>query len=182
MPLFDFRKLYGAELAAALRPDERLHAVGPYTEPLAGDESRLGVAGPGPDRLILGFSFLHGLLWNHHRIDRALGGVCGVGGPDSIAVRLWRAAEDCPDNTYYAVTDQRLVLLAWRLPAEFRVVFEVPRSAVAGARRKGKPFQRGRVELRFTDGSMKAFTTGILRTTHARALLKALSLDRLPGR
>jgi hypothetical protein len=41
MPLIDYVKLYGADVAKALRPSERLLAMGVYREPLVGDDSRL---------------------------------------------------------------------------------------------------------------------------------------------
>src|SRR4051794_4627384 len=97
MPLINYVKLYGAEVAKVLDRDERLIEMGLYREPLLGDESRLerttdelsgGPSGPderdrsgGTDKFVQGFDPLAGgLQVNPRRIDRALGGLSGVGG------------------------------------------------------------------------------------------------------
>jgi hypothetical protein len=197
MPLIDFVKIYGPDVAGLLGRDERLLVMAGYHEPLIGDESRLvrtvdelsprmrryvDKHGPLPapsDKFVQGFDpLLGGLLVNYHRIDRFMGGISGEGGPDSMAGRLWRAVKEPTGRSLYvAVTGRRLLVLAMSIPeGEFTVVFEAPRSAIASARRAGKLlFQRGRVEVRFTDGSMKAFTTAMLSTSRARSLVAALS-------
>jgi len=76
------------------------------------------------------------------------------------------------------VTDRRLLLLAARgvgASRTFQIVFDLPRSEVSGAARRGRPLQRGRVEVRFTDGSTKAWTTGMLSAGRARSLVTALT-------
>ncbi len=113
----------------------------------------------------------------------AKGGISGAGGPESVAGRWWRAARDDRnrwDALEYGVTDRRLLLLTSRNRGaggtEYRILFEVPRSAVASVARRGKLlFQRGRVEVRLTDGSMIAWSTGMVSTARARALAAALS-------
>jgi hypothetical protein len=197
MPLINYVKVYGAEVAKVLDAGERLLDMGRYREPLIGDESRLlrtpeelspGVRrlvqkhGPLPersDKLVEGFDpLMGGLQVNPRRIDRFMGGISGEGGPASLAGRLWRAPRSHPGSTYYAVTDRRLLLLAASGPgaADYRIIFEAPRAAVVSAARRGKLlFQRGRVEVAFTDGSMKAWTPGLLSSARARSLVAALS-------
>jgi hypothetical protein len=195
MPLIDYVKLYGSDVAKVLDRHETLVDMGSYREPLIGDESRLTRTvdelsprlrqmveehGPAPrsDKVIEGFDPLRGgIQVNPRRIDRFLGGVSGEGGPGSAAGRLWRAGKG-DGSRYYAVTDRRLLLLAQATvgSGEYQIVFDLPRSDVVSARRRGKlMFQRGRVEVRFSDGSMKAWTTGLLSTARARSLVAALS-------
>ncbi len=197
MPLIDFVKTYGPDVAKLLGRDERLLAMAGYNEPLIGDESRLGRtldelsprmrryvekhgAPPQPsDKFVQGFDpLMGGILVNYNRIDRFVGGISGEGGPGSMAGRFWRAVKEPTDGSLYvAVTGRRLLVLSMSVPKEeFTIVFEAPRSAIASVRRAGKLlFQRGRVEVRFTDGSMKAFTTAMLSTARARSLVAALS-------
>jgi hypothetical protein len=195
MPLIDYVKLYGSDVAKVLDRGETLVDMGSYREPLIGDESRLTRTvdelsprlrqmveehGPAPksDKIIEGFDPLRGgVQVNPRRIDQVLGGISGEGGPESAAGRLWRAGKG-DGSRYYAVTDRRLLLLAQAAigSGEYTIVFDLPRTAVASARRRGKlMLQRGRVEVRFTDGSMKAWTTGLLSTARARSLVAALS-------
>lgn len=197
MPLIDFVKIYGPDLVKLLGRDEHLLAMAGYSEPLIGDESRLGRTvdelsprmrrhidkyGPPPepsDKFVQGFDpLMGGILVNYNRIDRFMGGISGEGGPESMAGRLWRAVKEPSSGSHYvAVTGRRLLVLSMSIPThEFTIAFEAPRSAIASARRVGKLFfQRGRVEVRFTDGSMKAFTTAMLSTARARSLVAALS-------
>jgi hypothetical protein len=195
MPLINYLKLYGTDVAKALEQDERLIEMGLYREPLLGDESRLerttdeltgGPRGsvddhgaPGTtDRFVQGFDPLRGgLQVNPRRIDRALGGVSGVGTAGSFACRLWWAARHHDGSTYYAVTERRLLLLGTTRAGagDYQILLAVPRAQVASAARRGKLlFQRGRVEVAFTDGSMKAWTTAMLSTGRARSLVAAL--------
>jgi hypothetical protein len=197
MPLIDFAKIYGPDVAKLLGPDERPLVMASYNEPLIGDESRLTRTvdelsprmrwlidkyGPPPapsEKFVEGFNpLLGGLLVNYDRIDRFMGGISGEGGPESMAGRLWRAVnKPSGRGLYVTVTGQRLLVLSKSVAEEeFTIVFESPRSAITSARRAGKLlFQRGRVEVRFTDGSMKAFTTAMLSAARARSLVAALS-------
>ncbi len=196
MPLINYVKVYGSDVAKVLEPGERLLDMYLYREPLIGDDSRLGrtpdevsprmrrivekhgPVPPAPDRLIEGFDPLAGIMVNPDRMNRLFGGVTGIGGPESVAGRIWRVAKAHEDHLDYAVTDRRLLLLATTSPtaADYRIVFEVPRGAVASARRRGKLlFQWGRVEVRFADGSMKAWTPGMLSFGRARSLVATLT-------
>jgi hypothetical protein len=199
MPLINYVKLYGADVAKVLQSDEQLIDMGLYREPLIGDESRLeravdelsprmrryvkerGPLPPRSDKFFQGFDlFRGGVQVNPDRINRLMGGISGEGGTDSMAGRLWLAANsrDRGGSTYYAVTERRLLLLteAKINSGDYQILFELPRSAVASVARKGKLlFQRGRVEVRFTDGSMKAWTPGMLSAARARSLVAALS-------
>jgi hypothetical protein len=174
--------------------------LGLYHEPFVGDESRLartrdelsprmrryadkhGSPPPASEKLIEGFDPLTGVHVNDNRIARFFGGLSGEGPVDSVAGRWWRAAKDRPetlDHTEYGVSNRRLLLLTSRSRSdhtEYKIIFSVPREQVASVVRRGKLlFQRGRVEVRFTDRSMIAFTTGMLTTGRARALVAALS-------
>ena len=204
MPLIDYLKLYGTNAAEVLDQGEQLLDMGLYREPLIGDESKLGrtidelsprlrerverrggQTVTGSDRFVQGFDVLAGgLRVNPHRIDRIFGRISGVGGRDSVAGRMWRAGRNRVGGTYYAVTGHRLLLLGTDKVGlrVYRVLFDVPRAEVASAVRKGKIlFQRGRVEIRFTDGSMLALTPGMVSTARARSLVAALSSPMSPG-
>lgn len=178
MPLIDHVKLYGEDVSKVLQPGERLLAMGFFTSDL-GDKERLpDHDGPLPsDKFFLGFKLLAGgLRTNPHRFDRFFFGVSGIGGRSTIAGQFFRVTEDTRISPHYAVTDRRLLLLHEEKTGsgDYRIVFETPRSTVASAARRGRLFQRGRVELTFTDGSMKALTTGMLFTGRARQLVRAL--------
>jgi hypothetical protein len=197
MPLINYVKLYGADVAKVLEPDEQLIDMGLYQEPLIADGSRLErtvdevsprmrraverhrALPPSPVTFAQGFDVLRGgPQASPDRINRLVGGICGEGGADSIAGRLWRAAERHDGSSYYAVTVRRLLLLAENLngSVKYQILFDLPRSAVASAALSGKLlFQRGRVEVRFTDGSMKAWTPGIVFAARGRSLVAALS-------
>jgi hypothetical protein len=194
VPLFNKVKIYGDVVAKVLEPGERLLALGTFHELLNGDDSKLERADhelsplqqrylrehghriPTSDRFFQGVDWL-GVHVNSDRIDRALSGLCGVGAPDSIAGRMWRASKDA-SGVEWAVTDRRLLLLAsdMALDTTYTIVFSVPRSSIASAARRGKLlFQWGRVEVTFTDGSMLAWNAALLDVSAARTLVAALS-------
>jgi hypothetical protein len=186
MPLINYLKHYGTDVEKVLQPGERLIDLGLYHEPLLGDESRIAPAagsGSSPEKLVEGFDLTRGgLQVNPSRIDRLFGGLAGEGGADSVAGLWWRAVKtgDRWDSTEYGVTDRRLLLLTSRTrgagETEYKIMHAVPRGQVASALRRGRwMFQRGRVEVRFTDGSMIAWSTGMLSTARARSLVAALS-------
>jgi hypothetical protein len=202
MPLIDYLKHFGAAAGKVLQPDERLIDLGLYHEPLVGDESRLirtrdelsprlrrhvdehGPLPPRSDKFFQGFDLLRGgLQVNPDRINRFLGGVSGEGDAESLGGRWWRTAKSDQnrwDSLEYAVTDRRLLLLTDKSRGaggtEYKILFELPRPTVASAARRGKLlFQRGRVEVHFTDRSMIAWSTGMLSTARARSLVAALS-------
>jgi hypothetical protein len=200
--LFNHLKHFGGDAERVLQPGERLLDLGLYHEPLAGDESRLarttdelsprmrrqvdehGAQPPPSEKLVEGFDpTIGGLQVNQSRIDRLLGGLSGAGAADSVAGQWWRAVKGRAqrwDTTEYAVTDRRLLLLTSRTRGagntEYKIMHEVPRRRVSSAVRRGKwLFQRGRVEVRFTDGSMIAWSAGLLSTRRAHALVAALA-------
>jgi hypothetical protein len=197
MPLINYVKLYRADVASVLEPGEQLIDMGPYQEPLIADGSRLErtvdevsprmrraverhrALPPSPDASAQGFDLLRGgPQAGPDRINRFVGGSCGEGAADSVAGRLWRAAERHDGASYYAVTVRRLLLLAESLSdsVKYQILFDLPRSSVASAALSGKLFfPRGRVEVRFTDGSMKAWTAGTVFAARARSLVAALS-------
>ncbi|WP_159079566.1 hypothetical protein [Plantactinospora sp. BC1] len=193
--MINYVKVYGSDVARLFASGERLVDMGGYREPLIGDESRLGRTpeemgararrveerSPGAmqsEKFVQGFDpFAGGLQTNPDRIDRFLGGLSGEGGPGSAAGRLWRAAKGYGGIAYYAVTDRRLLLVGNNPGADtFDLLFEVPLAQVVAATVRGKLLmQRGRVEVRFADGSMKAWTPGMFSTSAARRLVAALS-------
>jgi hypothetical protein len=194
MPLINHLKYARADVEKVLEPGERLIDLGLYHEPLIGDESRLeraedelsprmrrcvdkhGSPPPRSERLF-SFDLFTGLDVNEDRVARFFGGRKGEGAVDSVAGRWWRAAKNRAGLTEYGVTDRRLLLLASLSGKDkYKVTFSVPRAQVESVAHRGKLlFQRGRVEVRFTDRSMIAFTTGMLTTGPARALVAALS-------
>jgi hypothetical protein len=196
MPFVDYVELHGDDIAKYLEPGERLIDMGPYNEPAIGDESKLELAfeeldpaiqahlrkngqsepPPPSDKLYEGFSFFGGgIQLNHDLINRWIGGLNGIGKPTSVAGRLWRAGQPRGFDAC-AVTTYRLLFLIEPKSRDFRIAFEVPRHHIASAELRGKLFfQRGRVEVRFTDGSMIAWTPGMLFATRGRMLVAALT-------
>ena len=183
--MIDFLRVYGTEVGALLLPGETVLDLGPYREP-PGDASRLertpGESGAGiaaADRLVTGFDPLAGgVQTDPRRIDWFLAGSKGSGAPGSAAGQLWRAAAGRGETYFVAVTNRRLLLLAARgvgAQRPFRIAWERPCSAIAGATRRGRLLQAGRVEVAFTDGSTKAWTTGIFSAARARTLIAALT-------
>jgi hypothetical protein len=198
MPLINYLKHFKADVEKVLQPGEQLIDLGLYHAPLVGDESRLErtrdelsprmrryadrhgspppSSPPSPSGKLFSFDLFTGLDVNDDRVARFFGGRSGEGSVDSVAGRWWRAAKDL-SSAEYGVTNRRLLLL--NRPAgedAYEIAFSVPREQVAFAARRGKLlFQRGRVEVRFTDRSMIAFTTGLLTTGRARSLVAALA-------
>lgn len=183
--MIDFLRVYANEVGALIPPGEIVLDMGRYREP-PGDVSRLertpdepGAGIPPADRLVTGFDpFAGGVQTDARRIDRFLAGSKGAGSPSSMAGRLWRAARGQGETFFYAVTNRRLLLLAARGAGPqrpFRVAWEVPRSSVVVAARHGRFLQAGRVEVGFSDGSAKAWTTGTFSAARARTLVAALT-------
>jgi hypothetical protein len=112
--------------------------------------------------------------WNRIDWDEKLGGTSVSGRPDSLAVRL-------ADGTRHGVaqfgvvTARRFVVVRRIGTDRFTLVAEAPRSDVVDVRRRGRPFQRGRVVIGFADGSRLAVHTGILVTGQAKRLVATLS-------
>lgn len=202
MPLFNQRKLFGDDVAKVLQPGEQLLALGPFHEPLNGDESKLELEEHELGKFEREFlrqhghrpetsdSFFQGIDWtgvhiNPDRIRRAMSGLSGAGAATSVAGRMWRAGKDQTGGfVEWAVTDRRLLLLKGDIAVNrtYTILYEVPRSSVASAARRGKLlFQWGRVEVSFTDGSMLAWNAALLDISAARSLVAALSGPIQPG-
>ncbi|MGC4818784.1 hypothetical protein [Micromonospora sp. DT63] len=112
-------------------------------------------------------------------VDRVAFGVAGRGSPGSAASTLRYARRPVPpvtsiEDTVLAVTDRRLLVCAsgprklWssqaddeRATAETRIVWSVPRPAVADARVGWHRLNPKRLRIEFTDGSWLAFTVPI---------------------
>jgi hypothetical protein len=194
VPLFNQVKLFGDDVAKVLEPGERLLALGAFHELLNGDDSKLELEDHELSplqqrflwehgrRLSTSDKFFQGVDWggihiNPDRLRRAFSGLSGVGSPDSIAGRMWRASKDA-SGVEWAVTDRRLLLLTsdTAVNKTYTILFSVSRSLIASAARRGKLlFQWGRVEVSFTDGSMLAWNAALLDLSAARALVAALS-------
>jgi hypothetical protein len=114
-----------------------------------------------------------------------MSGLSGAGAATSVAGRMWRAGKDQTGGfVEWAVTDRRLLLLKGDIAVNrtYTILYEVPRSSVASAARRGKLlFQWGRVEVSFTDGSMLAWNAALLDVSAARSLVAALSGPIQPG-
>lgn len=191
------------DIDSLLGSNERLLDIGRYAEPPIGDRRWLerttlpptrnmlrywqkhGRPPPPRDGSIVGFDLLSFELGlNNDRIARFWGGLNGKGYSDSMAGSMWRAVATAPGEPYYMVTDQRfLVVMKKSEDDEFEVAFFLPRSEITAARRRGRPLQRGRVELWFKDRSMIALGTGVFRTHRAQSLVRALSWStrKAPG-
>lgn len=149
---------------------------------------------------VLGFSLLHGgVQWNLERHHLWLGGTSGTGAPGSIGRDLWllycgataalagvdatagqrwaTIRTQAPDPDLVAVTDRRLLLLSSDTGGKTELRAEISRDQIRGARRRScglRVYSRGRVEVTFADGSMKALHLGWLRAGRARRVVQAL--------
>lgn len=117
--------------------------------------------------------------WNDVDFDQVIGGVTVSGRAGSWAHRLAAAVDEAP-GTYVVVTDRRLFVL--RRPGDQgrAVAFEVPLQAIAGARRRGRGYSRGRVVVEFADSSTLALHAGFVDAGRADGLVRAL--DQQGGR
>ena len=120
-------------------------------------------------------------------VDRALGGVVGRGGPDSVAAACKAGLGSSVD---LVVTDRRVGLSeedpdaspvevavadgSTRTVAPRRWTVVLPRAVVQGVRRRRRPLELGRLELAFTDGSSITLTAGVVSTRRANRLAAAL--------
>jgi hypothetical protein len=187
MPIFNALKLYGDEVTTqVLQPGETLIDMGPTHEPLNPDTSKLELEDHALSKFHREFLAEHGRRletsdsWfqgidcsgihiNSDRINRAMSGLRGIGAPNSIAGQMWRATRfrsgSVAGSLHWAATDRRLLMIRGDIAVDrtWTVMYSVPRSSIARAARRGKLlFQWGRVELSFTDGSMLAYTPGLL--------------------
>jgi hypothetical protein len=176
----DYTKIYSADIAQLLGPEDQVVAVVPYrlahgAERVERDaeviERRLRPLPRGLRRRAqeLGTrerpadgtanrSLLDRILdidwpWNGIDWDEKFAGTSVAGLPGSLAVRL-------ADGTRHGVR-------------QFGVV--TTRRFVVVRRRRSRPFQRGRVVIGFADGSRLAVATGILLAGQAKRLVAALS-------
>lgn len=113
--------------------------------------------------------------------EELLWGVSASGRVGSWAAQLSAVINDPEHSSYCVVTDQRLIIADWQThtdrpdsPTSFTELISVPRNAVFRARRQGRFLQRGRVVLDFADLSQLALMTGILFTSAATRLVRAL--------
>jgi hypothetical protein len=194
----DYTKLYQADIATLLGPEDQVLAVVPY-RPAPGAERveatpevierRLGSRPSGPrrraqetqdgERRSDGRSLLDRILdidwpWNRLDWDEKLGGTSVAGAPGSLAVRLADSTRNGVAQ-YGVVTARRFAVVRRVGTGRFTLVAEAPRGDVVYARRRGRLFQRGRVVIGFADGSQLAVLTGIFVRGQANRLAAALS-------
>jgi hypothetical protein len=194
----DYTKIYQADIATLLGPDDQVLAVVPYRpapgaervertpdvverrlRPLPRGVRRRAQEAHAEERRPDGRSLLDRLLdidwpWNRLDWDEKLGGTSVAGAPGSLAVRLADSTRNGVAQ-YGVVTAQRFVVVRRVGTDRFTVVAEAPRGEVVYARRGGRLFQRGRVVIGFTDGSQLAVLTGIFVSGQAKRLAAALS-------
>jgi hypothetical protein len=111
--------------------------------------------------------------WNNLDWDRVLGGVTVSGPAGSWAHRLAAVVDDAP-GAYAVVTHRRLLVARRQGTQGFTAVSEVPRRVVAGARRQGRGYSRGRVVVEFADSSTLALHAGFVDAGRANRLVRAL--------
>jgi hypothetical protein len=192
VPLLNYVKINGPEIAKVLAPGERLLALGIYRGPLNPDVRGLertddelspfeqryvqehGHRLPQSDKVFEAGQF------NTEMFNQLLSGSAGSGAANSYAGLVWRAGKAMqPGIVHWVVTDRRLLLM--RRPqagakGPWSIGFAVPRSAVRSARRRFRLlFGWGQVELTFVDGSMLAILAGMLDVGLANQLVRALT-------
>jgi hypothetical protein len=196
------QSLYGDALRELLAPGEQVLVFTRVQEPINSSSSGFrramdpgGSVDPRSQPWILGFSLLNGgVQWNLARHNLWRAGTSGTGGQGSVAVGLWAVLDPSARSIdgplvpgrerlqparLVALTDRRIILLGSQgSGGKVQVRVEVPRSQMRDAHRRPRGFHmfsRGRVEVAFTDGSMKALCLGFIRTGRARAFVQALS-------
>ena len=204
----DYTKIYQADIAKLLGPDDQVFAVVPYrlghgAERVARDqevmERRLRPLPRGLRRRVkerasrerpaegtANRSLLDRILdidwpWNRVDWDERFAGTSVAGRPGSLAVRLADGTRH-GIGQFGVVTERRFVVVRRIGTDRFTLVAEAPRNDVVQARRRSRPFQRGRVVIGFTDGSRLAVDTGILLAGQARRLVAALAPTLPPER
>jgi hypothetical protein len=193
----DYTKIYRADMATLLGPDENVFAVVPYRLAFGAEpppatpeeaERRLGSLPRGLRRRVADLgtherppgnrTLLHRVLdfdwpWDRVDVDEKIGGTAVGGAPGSIGVRFADATRDRVGQ-FAVVTAQRLAVAHQQAKDRFALVAEAPRADVVSAVRRGRLLQRGRVVIAFADGSAIAVNTGILLTKQAKRLVAAL--------
>jgi hypothetical protein len=197
----DYTKIYQDDVAKLLGPDDQVLAVVPYrlahgAERVERDpevvERRLRPLPRGlrrraqevgsrerPAEGTAHRSLLDRLLdfdwpWNRIDWDEKFAGTSVAGRPGSLAVRLADGTRHGVGQ-FGVVTTRRFVVVRRIATDRFALVAEAPRNDVVQARRRSRPFQRGRVVIGFADGSRLAVDTGILLAGQAKRLVAALS-------
>jgi hypothetical protein len=112
--------------------------------------------------------------WNRIDWDARLAGTSVAGGTGSHAVRIADATRDGAGH-FAVATAHRFVVVRRIGTDKFTFAAEAPRADVVYARRRGRPFQRGRVVIGFVDGSQLTVDIGIFTAGQANRLVTALS-------
>jgi hypothetical protein len=199
VPLIDYTKNYQAKIAGFLEPGDQVIVIVPYqlahgAEKIAWTpeererklwylprRARQEMAGTRPPRG-RDRSLLDRVLdmlspswpWDDFDMEKAIWGATVAGRSDSPAGRLYIATKRGAEQ-FGVVTAQRFAVLKKVGMDGFELVAEARRAEVVSARRRGRPFQRGRVVIEFADGSHIAVLCGLFLTGQARRLVTALS-------
>lgn len=192
MPLLNYVKINGPEIAKVLQPSERLLALGIYRGPhnpdtrgLARTDDELSAfeqryAQEQGHRLPASDKVFEAGQFNTEIFNDLLSGSAGSGAANSYAGLMWRAGKAMqPGIVHWVVTDRRFLLM--RRPqagakGPWSIGFAVPRSAVRSARRHFKVlFGWGQAEVTFVDGSMLAILAGMVDVGLANQLIRALT-------
>jgi hypothetical protein len=193
MPLLDYLKIYRDDLRPLLADDEEPLVMVPVwlaygthriKRPLSARARRTRDGAERSGRrsaldVVLSV-FDPAWRWNNLDWDRVLGGVTVSGPAGSWAHRLAAVVDDAP-GAYAVVTHRRLLVARRQDTQGFTAVSEVPRRAVAGARRQGRGYSRGRVVVEFADSSTVALHAGFFGTGRADGLVRALDQWGGPG-
>jgi hypothetical protein len=197
----DYTKIYQADIAKLLGPGDQVIAVVPYrlahgAERVERDQevierrlrplprglrrraqdrgSRQRRADGTAKRSLLDRILDINLPWNRVDWDEKFAGTSVAGRSGSLAVRLADGTRHGVSQ-FGVVTTRRFVVVRRIATDRFTLVAEAQRSDVVQARRRSRPFQRGRVVIGFADGSRLAVDTGILLAGQAKRLVAALA-------
>jgi hypothetical protein len=196
----DYTKIYQADIAKLLDPEDQVLRVVPYrlargaervqrecTPDVTG--GRLSPSPPGPcpqtqespsrERHSDNRSLLDRILdidwpWNRIDWDEKFGGTSVAGRAGSLAVRIADGTRHGA-RQFGVVTARRFAVVRRIGTDRFTLVAEAPRKDVVHVQRRGRLLQRGRVVIGFADGSQLAVENGILRTGQAKRLVAALA-------
>jgi hypothetical protein len=107
--------------------------------------------------------------------EHLLGGITGSGASGSAAAQVERCGAHL---NVLAVTDSRLLFLAHDGAVEYRTLLALDGGAILGAGSRPTLGQRGRLELRFRDGSAISLMAGMLSRRAAMRLLAGIAAQR----
>lgn len=187
--------LYGEQVSQLLEPGERLLAVASFllapgkiraVLPPGPPDDRSGLRKAAETTAVVVAAVLTDSV-SRPSLNRMLGTVSAAGHAGSWAARLLAARDPTAKRlSKLAVTDLRLLLVSHIFSfrdknPDYRIDLAVPRDALGNVARRGRPLNRGRVVIEFTDGSMVAVDRGSFFTGQASRLVKALTSPGAPA-